>query len=89
MNPTAKDVQHVNIAPQFVETLNWASASYDSPEGIIKVSWERVGEEISLEIVIPDTMHGEIVLPEGYRFQEDAIIRAIESGKYIVTRNVL
>lgn len=89
MNPTAKDVQHVNIAPQFVEALNWASASYDSPEGIIKVSWERVDEEISLEIVIPDTMHGEIVLPEGYRLQGDETIRVLKSGKYIVTRNVL
>ena len=46
-------------------------------------------EEISLEIVIPDTMHGEVVLPEGCRFQKDEIMRALKSGKYIVTRNIL
>lgn len=86
INPTAKDVRHVDIAPHFIEALEQASASYDSPEGIIKVSWERMGEGILLEVEVPKTMHGSIILPNGYRFQEGKAITNLKSGTYIVAK---
>lgn len=86
MNPTARDIHHVDIVPCFITELNQATASYDSPEGTIKVSWERIKEDVLLEIVAPDTMHGTVILPEGYRFQEGETIRSLKTGKYIVTR---
>ena len=86
MNPTARDIHHVDIVPCFITALNQATASYDSPEGTIKVSWERIKEDVLLEIVAPDTMHGTVILPEEYRFQEGETIRSLKTGKYIVTR---
>ena len=86
MNPTAKDVRHVDIAPCFVEKLTHATASYEAPEGEINVSWERESEKISLEISVPDTMYGEIRLPEGYHFQGGSDTLQLKSGKYIVAK---
>lgn len=86
MNPTAKDVRHVDIAPCFVNGVDLATATYDSTEGKVIVSWERIREEIILKIEVPKTMYGTIVLPDGYRFQEGETKKALKSGNYIVTK---
>lgn len=86
MNPTAKDVRHMDVAPCFLNALDSARTAYDSPEGEVTVSWERIKEEILLEIEVPDTMYGTIVLPTGYRFQEGDTIRELKPGRYIVTK---
>ncbi len=86
MNPTGKDIRHVDIAPCFIETLNDASAAYDSPEGEVKVSWERNKEGVLLEIVVPDAMCGDIVLSGGYHFQDGKTVKNLQSGNYIVAK---
>ena len=47
------DSETVEICPNFISQLEFASASYELPKGIVSVKWERKGKEIELTIDCP------------------------------------
>ena len=83
INPTGKDFKNVNIKPCFVSALNEVTASHLTESGEIFVQWKRTGAEIQLDIKVPKTVYGEIVLPEGYEFKGGDKKLPLESGTYI------
>ncbi|MDC7137013.1 alpha-L-rhamnosidase C-terminal domain-containing protein [Bacteroides zhangwenhongii] len=46
--------KHFFIQPHFVNGLDLVDAEYSSINGLIKSSWKRNGNEITLEPVLPD-----------------------------------
>ena len=56
--------EKVQISPNFINQLNYASAYYDLPKGRVSVSWKRVGDEIELEVKCP--VEYEIKIPPKY-----------------------
>lgn len=77
-NPTATDISHFEISPNFVEALSYAKAEYLSPFGKMAVHWKREDGNITLHAVLPANTKGEIVLPEGYRFDDGESQKAWE-----------
>lgn len=65
-NPNADDTAHFVISPNFIEDLTSAKADYDSKYGKVLSSWERNGDNVSLNVSMPANTHGEIVLNGGY-----------------------
>ena len=59
-------VESVTIAPNFISSLNYAAANYDTVDGQIHVKWERAGENIEIRIQKADGVHGNLELPRGY-----------------------
>jgi alpha-L-rhamnosidase len=51
------------IAPHFGPRLDWVTARYDSPRGLVQVRWSRRGDGVDLEIDIPPGRPAELRLP--------------------------
>ncbi len=69
INPDGEGPEHVRIAPNFIEALSHAKATYRTVCGVISVSWQRVEEHILLTVEKPEDIYGEIILPSGYQFR--------------------
>ena len=55
VNPTLTDPKSVLIAPIIPESIDYASASYDFPEGTLSVQWCKIeNDRISLCVSVPD-----------------------------------
>lgn len=83
-NPTAKDVQTLDISPCFVSKLEFAKASHCAPDGEIQSEWMRKGKNIELKISVPKVMKGSIILPDGYAFDDGETQKPLASGIYTV-----
>jgi len=68
-NVECKGITYVN--PSFINALDFAEAFHHAPEGEIFVRWERKSDsEILLKVKVPTVLTGEIVLPDGWIFDE-------------------
>ena len=63
LSPDSVGYQHIRIAPQIVEDLNWASASVDTIRGTVSSSWTHSPELITLEVAIPVNSDAQVVIP--------------------------
>ncbi|MBQ3183637.1 MAG: hypothetical protein IJB57_08205, partial [Clostridia bacterium] len=86
INPTAKDITHVNIAPVFPEGLNSVKAEHELVHGKLSVSINRTDKEGSIVIICPDTVHGEMILPDGWHFATGEAKLPLASGKYDIVK---
>ena len=82
-NPDLAGTDTVRIAPNFIETLEHAEASYDSPCGKISVRWEKTDAATSLEVEIPEGVTGEIRLPKDWMFADGFREKTLEAGKTV------
>ena len=83
INPTGRDVTNVDIAPLFPEKLRNVSARYYTPNGRISVAWERADENsVVLKIKAAEKLHGKILLPEGFAFEDGTHETELKSGEY-------
>lgn len=87
VNPTGRDVSHVDIKPLFPRGLDSVTAHHDAPNGRIAVRWERTGEhQLQLHIEAAGALHGIIRLPDGWRFADGAEEKPLASGSLPVQR---
>lgn len=56
------------IAPTPGPALTWARGSYETPNGTIKVSWQRDGEELRIDADIPAATSARVVFPDGTEY---------------------
>lgn len=90
VNPRRTSACDFDISPDFIKTLDSASAYYNSPCGKISVKWQRSGELIELSVECPDEASGYIRLPNGYLFKGENTLTApdnmpdipLKSGNY-------
>ncbi len=88
INPLRRDVNMVDIAPCFVDTLNFAQGFHIAPAGKISSRWERAGDgRILLTVEAPAGMMGYIRLENGCSFDDGLRIKPLCSGKYNVIKN--
>jgi len=84
INPTARDVNEVNIAPLFPQDMNRVDAAHTLPAGELQVAWTRVGDTMELSISAPEALHGCISLPVGWQFADGDSQKILQSGKYTI-----
>lgn len=61
----------IRIQPYPDRQIGYVKASYDSPFGKIKSSWEYEGENCRIKVEIPANAHAEILLPDGSCHEAD------------------
>ena len=85
-NPTAKDINEVEIAPDFLENIDFAEASFETKGENLAVYWKRENGKITLTAFIPEHIHGKIILPRNYKFEDGTQICNLKSGEitYII-----
>lgn len=66
INPLDRDVKEVEISPNFIETLDHAEGYQNHLGGRIATEWKREGENIKLNVTIPEGCYGYLKLPEGH-----------------------
>ena len=66
VNPYGNDSSYVNIVPDFISSLDHASAYYDTVKGRISVSWKRDGDDILLTVEKADGIKGRVLLNNGW-----------------------
>lgn len=80
LNPHGNDINEVNICPSFVGKLDFAEAFHIAPSGEIRSKWERKGNEIILQVIVPENMTGRVVLPSGYYFDDATAEKNIKAS---------
>lgn len=77
----------LDIRPAFIAALDFAEGWHEAPEGEIRCRWERKGEEIELQVTVPQGLFGHLVLPAGYADKEKLQhCLPLKSGTYIVIK---
>jgi len=80
-NPNADDISYYEISPNFICTLTFAKASFQSRFGKISVEWKRAKNgNLLLLIEIPEGIHGKIILPKNYSFATSDTLDTLCSG---------
>jgi len=59
----------IRFEPLFMERMDWAKASIESPYGTIVSSWRHNQEELEWSIEIPANSTGLVALPEGKKLK--------------------
>lgn len=83
-NADVCDPNYIVIFPAFVGSLSYAEGWYTAPAGKISVRWERTGDEIKLNVTVPDGITGKIKLRHGAKFAGGENEIDIRSGEFIV-----
>lgn len=55
--------ERITIRPRIVNSVGWVKCSYDSKLGMIRSSWKREGNTISMEIAIPANATATVFVP--------------------------
>lgn len=82
LNPHRDDVSCVYWRPGIIRSLPYAQAFHTAPAGTIRVRWEWEHSCVRLNATIPEGMHGKIILPTGYRFEDGTTEKDIQGGDY-------
>ena len=69
-NPSATNLNHVDIKPHIPDNLNDASAYYDSVMGKIECSWVKENDIVKLTVNVPTEACGVIAPQNNYCFQD-------------------
>ena len=84
VNPDVCDANIVEIAPSFVEALEWVEGWHEAKAGKIVSAWKRENGAITLTVEIPEAMCAMAKLPKGYAFADGTNEKALTSGTYTV-----
>jgi len=68
------------VRPTYAEDVDMVAFDFDSPQGWIKVKWEKVKGKIKLKLLVPPGSVAEVNTPEG--------IKEVKSGNYDFTFNI-
>lgn len=58
---------YIEIKPDFIKSLDFASASVELPKGNASVSWKRENGRIILSVSMPEGIKSKIVLPKNFK----------------------
>ena len=83
-NADVCDPNCIVISPAFVSSLSYAEGWYTAPAGKISVRWESVGDEIKLNVSVPDGVKGKIKLRHGARLASGEAEIDLRSGEFII-----
>jgi len=81
-NPARNNTNQVNIRPSFISGLDSAEGYYNAPAGEIKTFWQRLDNNVYLDVSVPEVMDGKIILPENYSFEDGSTECKLDSGRF-------
>ena len=86
VNPHVRDANEVEISPVFLSGLQHAEGAIGVPAGKVSTAWWREGENIILEVNVPNGVTGEICLMTGYVFSDNypLTVLPVRSGRYLI-----
>ena len=86
LNPNKNNVNEVEIRPSFINALDEVSAYHIAPSGKISVSWRKEGQDIILDVEIPNGVCATAKMEPRFRFEDGERSKPIVSGTYRIIR---
>ncbi len=83
-NPERNNINRVDIKPSFITCLDNAEGYYYAPAGEIKTFWQRLDNNVYLDVSVPEVMVGQIILPDGYSFENGSNESALFTGTFSI-----
>jgi len=62
--PTSPGYRTFRVRPRPGGGVTWATASHESPYGVIRVAWRLDDETFALDVTVPGGTSAEVVLPD-------------------------
>lgn len=87
INPTGRDVTNVDIKPFFIERLDNVKAHHNTPNGRISVEWNKTAGKVILKIEADSALHGNIILPGGWKFADNTDKTELKTDIYTVAKS--
>ena len=83
-----RDANEIEISPEFLEELQYAQGEIGVPAGKVSVAWHREGENIVLDVTVPEGVSGDIRLKNGYVFADiyQLIVQPVRTGHYLLKK---
>lgn len=86
VNENLDGANRVDLRPDFVESLDFAKARYEAPDGAVSVYWEKTEAGVTLSVESTGAVFGEIQLPGGYVFADGQSRKELLAGNYEVKK---
>ncbi len=80
LNPTARDIKNIDLAPCFAEKLGFAEGSHKNSVGEFKTRWERKDNGILISVDFTGEFYGTVKLPKGYSFENGKTETELKCG---------
>lgn len=87
INPTGRNVNEVNIKPCFVSELNTVTAKHQHPQGEICIEWTKKDKSILLKLQAPSSIYGQIILSDGYYFENGEKMLELNNGLFFISKS--
>ena len=84
INPTALDIDNVNIEPVFIDEIKHIKAEHILPAGKISIELRREEYRVYMTVECPDSVHGQVKIPYGWRFKDNTRVDELHSGEYVI-----
>lgn len=78
-DPAHPGFENILITPHFVSGIDWAKGQYHSVKGMIKSSWKKVGDKITLNVEVPAGVKATVIV--------DGKSTTLHGGEHTLTYN--
>ena len=85
-NPDADDALRVDFEPGLNCGLACASAHTQAACGGTSLRWRLNGDQAQIELTLPESAHGEVILPEGWTFGRGKNRLPARTGAFIALK---
>ncbi|WP_345802985.1 family 78 glycoside hydrolase catalytic domain [Microbacterium sp. AZCO] len=75
IRPASPGYARLRLAPTPGPGLDWASATLETPAGVVESGWERRDGIIHVRVVVPHGVEAEVALPDGTARRVDGGVR--------------
>lgn len=63
----------IRLAPSLLKGIDSASASYNSPMGVVSIAWKRSATSAMIDVTVPAGAQASLTLPASYTWQGNAL----------------
>lgn len=71
LDPSEPGYRHIIFRPRPGGTITWAEARLKTPQSEAEIRWEKKGEDLALELTVPEGSLSTLEAPEGYQVTEN------------------
>ncbi|MFY9713203.1 MAG: family 78 glycoside hydrolase catalytic domain [Microbacterium sp.] len=87
IRPATPGYGSVRIQPQPGPGIDWAETSYRTPLGEVSCSWRVEGDQMFVDVALPELTRAEVVLPDGIRHDVQGgshqFIRSVDPREHV------
>lgn len=68
-HPDSIGFKKILMAPVFPDGLDFVKASHMTPYGLVSSHWQRNGDSLEWEVIIPSNTSAELIVPSSFKLQ--------------------